>query len=1112
MSERDDRIEEQRPTGERPTSIDDALGALVDGQEMDWARALEASAEGVERRQLNALRVLSRVQNLAAADEVMAGSPWGSVEIVEKIGSGGFATVYRALDPVLDLEVALKLLHRRGTKASAEILEEGRRLARVRHPNVVRVFGVEEHAGRIGLRMELIRGRSLDRLVREDGAFGSIEATRIGLDVCRALAAVHGAGLVHRDVKAQNVVRDEDDRIVLMDLGAGSESAESGSDAVSGRGTPLYLAPEILDGGSATTTTDQYALGVLLFFLVSGRFPVEAETLNELRSVHRAARRTSLRAIQESLPEPFVRVVERASHSDPRHRFASINEMARALAAALSAPDGWAEDREPAAGDRSPVGNLPPSFTRFVGRRGDLEALGARLREHRLVTLVGPGGCGKTRMALEMAGNLREGFEDGAWFVSLAPVRDDHDVDRILGTIFGVDEIAGERLLDGVVRALRSRVALVVMDNCEHLSTAVARVVSELLGQTRSLRFVVTSRVALGLSGEAIHPVRPLLVRDLDDGGPGSEPTGFDSASPDSIDEAALQRIARNEAVQLFLDRVAAADRTVTLDATNARAIARICRHVDGLPLALELAAAQVRSIPIAALAERLRERIDLLQSTGAVEPAHHRTLDSSIAWSHALLSPECRRALSCLSVFAGGWTLEAAEAVLPEATALPERAVLGIMTELVGSSLVHLGGTEASEHRYDMLDTVRRFARHRLDESESRVVVMRSFVRYFLELAKRMNRALMGAGDVEAMRVLSAEHDNIRAACRATVELEDLDVAFDLARHLGRFWMTGGFSGEGRSFCGEILRHPSAPGRTVDRAAVAGWFAVFAKIHGDVDEARRRWEESLDIRRERNDRNGVASALNGLGTIEYDAGRLEAAERFYEQSLRIRRDLGEERGIAQSLTNLGLVHAAADDLETAIARIEEARSIHERTGNAFGVAKTLGEIGFLRSRQGRLAEGARLLSTAMRMQADLGPNVALPVRLGYTHLWSGSLEEARSAFDVAMRALEGTAGRSRFSPVLNGLAMVEEKCGNPARAARLLGIASADVTRVRMRWEDVEVTGAEARLRAALGDDVFDAEYAAGRAESWGGDAGRLELGRREGSSGSGRHPRTAG
>ena len=1065
--------------------VDDVLSAIEDGRSVDWDQAMESSGGGSERRTLEVLRVLARVQDLTPSETLEVPVRWGSLEIQERLGSGGFASVYRALDPVLGLEVALKVLHQTDAKASEEILAEGRLLARVRHPNVVRIFGVEELGGRIGLRMELIRGRSLDRVVREDGPLGPIEAIRTGLDVCRALAAVHQAGLVHRDVKAQNVMREADGRVVLMDLGASEESsgstataARSSAGAGVARGTPLYLAPEILGGQAATPSTDVYATGVLLFFLVSCRFPIEASSLDLVREAHVSGRTTPLNTLVPELPRRLLDVVACATHADPESRFASVRDMARALAEALSARDDWSSVDVGTTTLPQLRGNLPPSFTRFVGRRDSLEAAGSLLRRHRLVTLVGPGGCGKTRLALELGASLQETFKDGAWFVSLAPVRDDHGVARVFAEVFGTREVTNEPLVEGIARALESRHALVVVDNCEHVSEAVSTLVAELRARTTSVVFALTSRVPVGIAGEVIYNVTPLEVAGLEVSAKGIGPLAGD------IDDQVLARISQNDAVQLFVDRARAVRPDFDLTAVNVEAVARICRELDGLPLALELAAAQLCSVPVGELAARLRDRLDLLRATGTAEPVHHQTLLSSIGWSYDLLTEKARAVLRSLSLFTGGWTLEAAEAVIPEATGIRERDVLPLLSSLVTGSLVRLGGTEAAEHRYDMLATVREYARHRLDEDGGYVATARAFVGYFVELAKRMNLALMGAGDVEAMRTLNLEHDNIRAACRATLELGDLAVGLDLLRHLGRFWMTSGFSSEGRGFCEAFLTHPATPGRTLDRAAVAGWLAVFVKLHGETELARQWWEESLDIRRERNDRHGVASALNGLGTLEYDAGRFSSARRLYEQSLAIRRELEEARGIAQSLTNLGLSHAAESEMGRALECLEEARRIHEDLGNAFGVAKTLGEIGFLRSRQGCHDQALRTLTNAVEIQAQVGPNVALPCRLGFAHYWAGSMVEARDAFRSALGMFEDRSGSSPPDQALFGLALIADHFGQPEQAGRLLGAVAGNPARVPHPWERDERSALEARLRANLGDDAFDRVFSEGLAD----------------------------
>jgi serine/threonine-protein kinase len=367
------------------TRLLELAASVADGTaDIDWTK-LESSVEDEEDRQLlQDLRVLAGVAELHRSDPAdLAGNrgrvvgrigpalndtdaptveervlpppskepldSWGHLELIEQIGQGSFGNVYRARDTRLDRDVALKLLRkgRQTTELAEKILHEGRILARVRHRNVVTVFGVEEQDGRIGLWMEYIRGRTLEQLLRSTGSFGAREAALIGQELCRALASVHKAGLVHRDIKAQNVMREEGGRLVLMDFGAGQYVHAAGA-APSGRltGTPLYLAPELMRGGEATVRSDIYSLGVLLFHLVTGQYPVSATSLDDLRQAHREGRRFRLHDARPDLADDFARVVERASHPDPSCRYASAGALQEALARSLGLDSTITVDRD----------------------------------------------------------------------------------------------------------------------------------------------------------------------------------------------------------------------------------------------------------------------------------------------------------------------------------------------------------------------------------------------------------------------------------------------------------------------------------------------------------------------------------------------------------------------------------------------------------------------------------------------------------------------------------------------------------------------------------------------------------------------------------------------
>ena len=383
------------------TRLLELAASVADGTaDIDWKK-LEASVEDDEDRQLlQELRVLAGVADLHRSDpaELTASrgrvvgrigpalsetdaptveervllppskqplDRWGHLELIEQIGQGSFGNVYRARDTRLDRDVALKLLRkgRQTAELADKILHEGRILARVRHRNVVTVFGVEEQDGRIGLWMEYIRGRTLEQLLRSTGSFGAREAALIGQELCRALASVHKAGLVHRDIKAQNVMREEGGRLVLMDFGAGQYVHAAGA-APTGRltGTPLYLAPELMQGGEATVRSDIYSLGVLLFHLVTGQYPVSATSLDDLRQAHREGRRFRLHDARPDLADDFARVVERASNPDPARRYASAGALQEALARSLGLDSTITVDREAlaAALAATPVTDTPP--------------------------------------------------------------------------------------------------------------------------------------------------------------------------------------------------------------------------------------------------------------------------------------------------------------------------------------------------------------------------------------------------------------------------------------------------------------------------------------------------------------------------------------------------------------------------------------------------------------------------------------------------------------------------------------------------------------------------------------------------------------------------------
>lgn len=1045
--------------------IAELVDAIVEETQVDWDRVIETAADEDERDLLQAVASLARIQEAANGGEGEADPPlrWGTLDIVATLGQGSFGTVYRARDPILNLDVALKVLRPDVVAGRARILEEGRALARLRHPNIVRVYGADKRDRAIGLRMELLEGESLHTIVTRDGPFGAHEAARIGIDLCRALSAVHTAGFVHRDVKAQNVMREPDARIVLMDLGASTSfDAEEHGSAI---GTPVYMAPELLAGRAAAPTTDLYALGVLLFYLVTGTYPVDGP-VGGLASAHRDGRVRRLADAEAGVPDAFCAVVDRCLEASSEDRFPDARSVAGALAAART---GGSTGDSTTSGIRH---NLPPQLTRFVGREHDVECVSGRLAESRLVTLTGVGGGGKTRLALETATSLLESYPGGVHVAELAGVSENERVIDAVATALGATTRGADPLTELVRGLSDSPRMLLVVDNCEHVLEGARDVVDALLRGTPGVHVLATSREPLRTTGELTVDVRPLDVPST-----GVE-TGTSSVP-------AVPTALASGAARLFVDAAVAARHDFDVTPENVRSVVDICRRLDGLPLALELAGAAVRHFPVSDIATRLRDSFRVLDAAPGTSLPHHRTLEASIAWSYDVLDAAERRALDCLSVFVGGWTLDGAEALLPAATDIDESRVLRTLSNLVSKSLVQLHmDNESGGARYRMLDTIRSFAAEKLRASAREDTVYPAFLDFCTDLAERLGPELRRGSQHSALVRLNAEEENFRAALRHAIDRDDVARGRRLAGALGSYWLTKSRHAEGLRVCEALLGDAAgANGDTLDRARVAEWSGVFWKKLGEHDRGWARTRESLSIRRKLGDRRGEAGSLNSLGITCYERGEYERAMAFYEESLAIRRDIEDELGIAQVLNNMGILHGIRDETDAALRLYEEALAIHRRLENDWGVAMVLNSIGVIRANR-KDYDGARdAFEHALDIHRSLGDRWGVTVKqmnLGHLARWQGRLDDARRCFEEAMAVQRDIGSRSGLTNSLLGLALVEAEEGDLVAAARHVGRVDALLETHGLSLQPDEGREREAlvaTLRKRLGEAPFERE-----------------------------------
>ena len=737
----------------------------------------------------------------------------------------------------------------------------------------------------------------------------------------------------------------------------------------------------------------------------------------------------------------------------------------------LISPDLPAEFPPLATLDHRP-NNLPPQLTPFIGRDAEVAAICERIgrSDVRLVTLTGPGGTGKTRLSLQVAANLVDTVADGTWLVELEATTNQALVVTAIGQVLGVREDAGRSSFDALVEHLRTKQLLLVLDNFEQVADA-APLVAKLLLAAPGIKALVTSRIRLGIRGEYEVNVLPL----------GLPPRG--RALPD------LAELSRYEAVRLFVDRAEAAKAGFTLTPGNAAAVAQICADLDGLPLAIELAAARVKLLPPTALLARLGDRLKLLVGGGRDRPERQQTLRGAISWSHALLPEEERLLFARLAVFAGGCTLEAVEAVANPDGRLDVLADLG---NLVDHSLVRQEVTEDDEPRFAMLATIREFAREKLKEASGGEAELTQMLHaeHYLALAESAEPGLTGAERAVWMARLEAEHDNLRSALAWCEQTGEAETGLQLAASLWRFWWTRGHLSEGRAWLERAMESGTgATAKTRARALDgAGWLAM---AQGEYDLAARLLEQALGLHKQRENRRGMASSLEKLGVVAMNRGDHEHSRRLFEESLTICRKLGEPHAVSSLLNSLGALSVIEARYPEAAGYFEESLDVSRRLGSSEMVALALGNLGETRQRQGDLERATALYREALRLHREVGNKgwiADVLANLGSATLSSGDTAQASEMLQEGLALFHEVGDRAGLSACLEGLAAVATLEGHPARAARLFGAAQAQRETIGIPVHPAYQADHDHRLAAirdVLNQEDFTLAWAAGRALS---------------------------
>ncbi len=772
--------------------------------------------------------------------------------------------------------------------------------------------------------------------------------------------------------------------------------------------------------------------------------------LHEERGEHESAVEAAARAVaaEPLREEAHVRLMRlHALRGRPAEALGQYERLSEALSKGLGAePNAAARDlrdeilagRFPPTGPlpaeagppRGPAGgqevrhNLPAPRTSFVGREKELAEARRALALTRLLTLTGPGGAGKTRLALALAGELAGSYPDGVWLVELAPLSEETLVPQAVARALGVRERPGHPVFDALVGDLKAKEMLLLLDNCEHLVDAAARLVDALLDSCPGLRVLATSREPLGVAGELSRPVPALSLPEAD--------------LPSSV-----EGVYGCESARLFVERAIYRNPAFTLTKENAGPVARICRRLDGIPLAIELAAARVGSLSAAQICARLDDSLGLLSGGGRTATPRQRTIRGALDWSHDLLDGPERRLFARLSIFTGGFELEAAEAVGEDIG-----DVLDLLGALVSRSLVAVGEGDGEEARYRLLEPVRQYAREKLEEGGEEEVARERHAEYYLALAERAEGG-SSPPDPGWLDRLQAEHDNLRAALRWLLERGDAERALRLSGALGEFWRVRGHLREGLDLLEATLaREGGAPCSRVKALNHAGWIC-WEMV--DFERSRAFCEEALALSRALGDKRGAAVALYHLGMIAiYHHMRAEEAWALFEESLALQRELGEDVGVGRTLQKIGLISVVRGDFAHAQELYEESLRVARATDDGVGVSLALW--------LGALAALGRGEHRRVEELSEKGLSAAR--RVGYAH-----------AVALLLNVLAASAGAR----------------GRALRSARLWGAAEALLDTAGYGFGPAELHHYAPYTKAARAilddDEAWEAALAEGRA-----------------------------
>ncbi|MFD9664306.1 protein kinase [Rhodococcus sp. NPDC059968] len=976
----------------------------------------------------------------------------------EEIGRGGFGVVYRCNQAALDRTVAVKVL-------TADLDDENReRFVREQHamgrltghPNIVGALQVgTTESGRPFIVMQYLPQGSLDAWIRRHGPLPLDEAIRLGVKLSGALETAHQLGVLHRDVKPANILLTEYGEPALTDFGIARiiGGFETGTGVVTG--SPAFTAPEVLAGESPSAAADVYGLGATLFCAITGHAAFERRSGEQLVAQFVRITTDAVPDLREhGFTEDVAAVVGRAMSRTAAERqptAAALGDELRSVEMRIGlplddmalhtpprtkpdAPESRARMRQsssdPAAGRRR-TGNLPLELTTFVGRRRELDEARKLLSGSRLVTLTGAGGVGKTRLALRVAARVQRDFADGAWLIELGDVSDESLLLDVVAGSLRLHDRSSRPLQDTVREFLAPREVLLILDNCEQIIDAVAALGATLLRSCPRLRILATSREGLGIGGETTLRVPPLVV-------------------PDSARPPGLQGLPSYDAVKLFTDRAVAAVPTFALAEENSGAVAHICQRLDGLPLAIELAAARLRVMSPEQILQRLTDRFAVLVRGARDLPSRQQTLQLCVDWSYHLCTPPEQKAWCRLSVFVGTFEIDAVDAVCAHDLAASDP--LELVTSLVDKSI--LVREEANGIvLFRLLETLRDYGRVQLQRNDEYPELRRRHRDWYQQLVLDAEAGWISPQQLAWISRFKREQSNLRDAMGFSLSEPDsrgIGAGLQIATGMYMLWGTQGLLTEGRRWLDQLLARQTDR-FTIERVKALYVASVLAEQQGDIEIGASLVEEARTLGEQLNDPLATAIIAHATGLLAMFSGKLEQAFSEIDSALAVFRARDELTLLLEGLLMVGLVRDLLGETAHAITYYETALEITERREEVVYRSYTFWALGVAKWRQDNRDAATGFLTQGLRLAKRVDDPIISSICL------------------EALAWLAGTEGNARRAVVLMGAA---------ENVVRGVGTSSAYVPNLAIYHEECVRAS-----RHALGDRVFESGMREGRA-----------------------------